>query len=337
MDESIKRADLSYLPEEVTQAARELVDLKFRIDMAARKDTADIPRDLHGVMTGGEWGPHFGLDFFCCIIPFLPRDFESCSATEQLVPTAHTLGCSWRWWPDSYCDEKDEQDIRRHIFSDIGLKSTSYTFIPQLGVFCPGEGKNRVNFCRHHNIEYIPARVYYHDYPEAKRISLYVVEVAGGKDVWAVLDNRYIQKVSHYAYALPLLRAYGVTIVDKWPATLPALSDIIANVRKCTDESNFHKAVIDMKAVQEVLDSNDADRNSAECFVKTSILELPLRGIIRFGLATLTLCMIALIAYSLSSGVAIKTFMLCIAVFLSGSITVVTLPLFSVKRKSLLR
>ncbi|MCZ5103459.1 hypothetical protein O5183_04685 [Escherichia coli] len=216
MDEKLKHADLSSLPEQVRVAARELVDLKFRIDMAARGGTSGIPLDLHGRMTGGEWGPHCGLEFFCSIIPFFPRDFETCSVTEMLVPTLHTFGCNWRWWPDRYCSDKDEHYIRRHIFSDYGLKSTSYTFIPQLGLFCPSEGKNRVNFCRHHGIEYIPAQVYSHDYPEANRISVYVQDTAGGLDVWAVLDNRYVQKVTHYAFALPLLCAYGVEFPGKW-------------------------------------------------------------------------------------------------------------------------
>ena len=336
MDGALKQADLSYLPEQVSQAARELVDLKFRIDMAARNDTSDIPDDLHGRMRGGEWGPHFGLGFFCCIIPFLPRDFESCSATEQLVPTSHTFGCSWRWWPDRYCDEKDEQNIRYHIFSEPGLKSTSYTFIPQLGLFCPGEGKNRVNFCRHHNIEYIPACVYPHDYPEAKRISIYVLRIAGGRDVWAVLDNRYVQKVSHYAYALPLLRAYGVTIAEKWPETLPSLPDILANKQRCSDDSIFHNTVIDIKAVQDLLDRKEADKNTGECFVKTSILELPLRGTFRVGLIALALCMVSLIGYRFFSEGVVGSLLLCIAAFLAGSIAVVTLPMFRIKRKSLI-
>ncbi|HAV1871898.1 TPA: hypothetical protein JG951_003170 [Enterobacter hormaechei subsp. steigerwaltii] len=335
MDGALKRADLSYLPEEVSQAARELVDLKFRIDMAARNDTSDIPPDLHGRMRGGEWGPHFGLEFFCCIIPFLPRDFESCSATEQLVPTSHTFGCSWRWWPDRYCDEKDEQKIRYHIFSEPGLKSTSYTFIPQLGLFCPGEGKNRVNFCRHHNIECIPARVYPHDYPEAKRISLYLLDVAGGVDAWAVLDNRYVQKVSHHAFALPLLRAYGVTIAHKWPAALPSISDILANEWGCADDSIFHKTVFDMHVVQEVLNRNDADKNSGECFVKTSILELPLSGVNRTCCLAIALSIAAVITYSFCPPGFGRNLILCIAAFLSGGLAAVTLPIFRIKRKSL--
>jgi hypothetical protein len=141
-------------------------------------------------------------------------------------------------------------------------------------LFCPGEGKNRVNFCRHQGIEYIPARVYPHDYPEAKRISVYVQDTAGGLDVWAVLDNRYVQKVTHYAFALPLLRAYEVEFPDKWPAGWPSISDLLANQLCCTDDSTFHKPEIDMKGVRDVLDRDKTCRENGEMYVKTSVLEL---------------------------------------------------------------
>lgn len=335
MDDELKHADLSSLPEQVKEAARELVDLKFRIDMAARDGTSGIPLDLHGTMTGGEWGPHFGQEFFCSIIPFFPRDFETCSATEMLVPTLHTFGCSWRWWPDRYCSDKDEHDIRRHIFSDYGLKSTSYTFIPQLGLFCPGEGKNRVNFCRHHGIEYIPARVYPHDYPEANRISVYVHDTAGGLDVWAVLDNRYVQKVTHYAFALPLLRAYGVAFPGKWPAGWPSISDLLANQLCCTDETTFHKPVIDMHAVRDVLDRDKTSREDGEMYVKTSVHELPLAGLVRFTLIAMLLSLGALFIYEILDEGILSRIALGITTFMAGVVASFFIPAFRIKKKYL--
>ena len=333
MDKKLNHADLSYLPDQVRQAARELVDLKYRIDMAARDGTSGIPRDLHGTMPGGEWGPHFGQEFFCSIIPFLPRDFETCSATELMVPTSHTFGCSWRWWPDRYCDEKDEHDIRRHIFSDYGLKSTSYTFIPQLGLFLPGEGKNRVNFCRHHEIEYFPARVYPHDFPEAKRISVYVHDTAGGLDVWAVLDDRYAQKMTHYAYALPLLRAYGVEFPGKWPVGWPSISDLLANQLCCSDESTFNKPVIDMQAVRGVLDQDKTSRENGEIYVKTNVLDLPLAGLVRFTLIAIFLCIVSLLIYGfLDEGILAKIAMV-MAAFMAGAVTALSVPAFHIKQK----
>ncbi|EJN2305595.1 hypothetical protein ABL252_005203 [Escherichia coli] len=335
MDEKLKHADLSSLPEQVRVAARELVDLKFRIDMAARGGTSGIPLDLHGRMTGGEWGPHCGLEFFCSIIPFFPRDFETCSVTEMLVPTLHTFGCNWRWWPDRYCSDKDEHDIRRHIFSDYGLKSTSYTFIPQLGLFCPSEGKNRVNFCRHHGIEYIPARVYSHDYPEANRISVYVQDTAGGLDVWAVLDNRYVQKVTHYAFALPLLCAYGVEFPRKWPAGWPSIPDLLANQLCCTDDTTFHKPVIDMQAVRDTLDRDENSREDGEMYVKTNVVELPLAGLVRFILIAMLLSLGALFIHEVLDEGSLSRIALGISTFMAGVVASFFIPAFRIKKKYL--
>ena len=335
MDEKLKHADLSSLPEQVRVAARELVDLKFRIDMAARGGTSGIPLDLHGRMTGGEWGPHCGLEFFCSIIPFFPRDFETCSVTEMLVPTLHTFGCNWRWWPDRYCSDKDEHYIRRHIFSDYGLKSTSYTFIPQLGLFCPSEGKNRVNFCRHRGIEYIPAQVYSHDYPEANRISVYVQDTAGGLDVWAVLDNRYVQKVTHYAFALPLLCAYGVEFPGKWPAGWPSISDLLANQLCCTDDTTFHKPVIDMQAVRDTLDRDENSREDGEMYVKTNVVELPLAGLVRFILIAMLLSLGALFIHEVLDEGSLSRIALGISTFTAGVVASFFIPAFRIKKKFL--
>ncbi|WMY75938.1 hypothetical protein RHD99_08380 [Buttiauxella selenatireducens] len=333
MDESLKRADLSYLPDEVAVAAREFVTHKYRIDIAGRSSPENISHDLHGFSAGGEFGPHFGLSFFCNIIPFLPSDWEPQQEEELLVPTSHTFGCSWRWWPDRYCDKEDERKIKRHIFSRFGLESTSYTFIPQFGLYCPSEGKNRVNFCRYHKIEHIPARVFTHDYPEAERISLYVLNVAGGIDVWAVLDGRYAQKISHYNYALPLLRAYGVTIYGKWPAHYPSISKLLDNELSCREDLAFHNNVIDMKAVNDVLARNLSDRLDRDLFEKTNILYSSLIEMSWFVLLATLICMVTLIVFNFSEDGAIREFTFSLAIFIFGAISMSIALVFLIKRK----
>lgn len=113
----------------------------------------------------------------------MPRNSEIHTPETLLIPASQILGCSWRWWPDLYQSKEDEEKIKSHIFSEYGISSTSYTSIPELGLFLPDEGKNRVNFYRHHKIDNIPARVYTHHYAKAERIAIYVVDIAGGKDV----------------------------------------------------------------------------------------------------------------------------------------------------------
>ncbi len=85
----------------------------------ARDHSGYVPDDLHGPMGGGEYGPSHGMCFFNRIIPFLPRDSEVHEPEILYVPVAHTLGCSWQWWPDRYLSEEDEEGIKLHIFSVV--------------------------------------------------------------------------------------------------------------------------------------------------------------------------------------------------------------------------
>ncbi len=140
--------------------------------------------------------------------------------------------------------------VTKHQHFSKRIRSTSYTCIPELGLFLPDEGKNRVNFCRHHNINAIPARVYIHNYPKADRIKLYVKEETAGRDVLAVLDNRYVQKVDHYAFALPVLQAYGVIVSRKWPSDLPSTDDIRAYASTSVNNELFYRPVVDLNKSQ---------------------------------------------------------------------------------------
>jgi hypothetical protein len=328
MEEKIKVADLSHLAESLIEAAQGLVDTKFRVDVAARNSPKDIPDDLHGPMRGGEYGPNFGMCFFNSIIPFLPREWEVEEPELLSVPVAHTFGCSWRWWPDRYLKDDDEMKIRNHIFSDYGIRSTSYTAIPELGLFLPHEGKNRVNFCRHHNIEYLPARVYMHHYPHAERIKLYVLDVAGGKDVWAVLDDRFVQKISHYDYALPLLRAYGVAVLGKWPEELPSLISLLEHADHCTDCDTFHHHVLDANAVKKVVEEK-------ELYVKCALLDLPVHRKYRFLVWIFLIWLMAVATWGAFDEGIVGKASLTIFAFTSGIIAVGIAPIMKIKKKYL--
>lgn len=335
MDEHIKSADLSYLTPAMVRAARDFVDLKFQIDTLARKSPANIPDDLHGPMGGGEYGPYNGSGFFNNIIPFLPRDRTSQKATVMAVPVAHSLGCSWNWWPDNDKPTKEKNEIISRITSERGISSTGYTYIPELGLFLPGEGKNRVNFCRFHDIEHVPAQVYVEHYPEAERLKVYIIGVAGGRDVWAVLDNRFVQKVSHYAYALPLLKAYGVTISHEWPKDLPALYVLLQNERYCSEDDTFHRKVIDIIAVRKVLDKASEKAALAEQYARCGLLDLPLRKkFICMAWVLLVWLVSAVVWGNFREGV-VGEISLVILAFTSGILFVMMVPVFQIKWKNL--
>ncbi|TQI77562.1 hypothetical protein FHU12_5432 [Serratia marcescens] len=318
--------DLSHLSALQIKAAREFAALKFDIDMKARDCPENIPDDLHGPMRGGEYGPYFGMCFFNSIMPFMPRDSETQTPETLLIPVAQTLGCSWRWWPDRYLSKKDEEKIKSHIFSEYGISSTSYTCIPELGLFLPHEGKNRVNFCRHHNIDDIPARVYTHHYPKAERMAIYIVNIAGGKDFWSILDGRYIQKISHFSFAWPLLRAYGVTIKHQWPTELPPLKDILAHSETSKETEIFYEHVIDVEKIRIRLENN---------YIRTGMIDFPIRNKYVYPALFTVIFMIAMTAFDYSSGGLAESIFLAIGAFSAGSLFTLIAPVFWTKKRHL--
>ncbi|MPQ69488.1 hypothetical protein GC387_23040 [Pseudomonas sp. MWU12-2323] len=102
------------------------------------------------------------------------------------------------------------------------LNNASYSWIKQLGLFAPGEGKNRVDFFREEGIDSIPAKVYERAYPEPNRIVIYSVKKNGFSATWAVLDGRWVESVQNPSWTLPLMNAYGVKTNSTWPREFPA-------------------------------------------------------------------------------------------------------------------
>jgi len=333
MEEILTSLDVSHLSDEMVRAAQTFAGLKFNIDMLGKSWPEDIPDDLHGPMCGGEYGPEFASSFFTAIIPFFPRNTESQRATVCVVPVAHTLGCSWRWWPDYKSPKEDTELIRAHILSEYGAGGTAYTWVCELGLCLPGEGKNRINFCRHHGIETLPAQVYVEHYPAAERMEIIVLSVAGGRDVWAILDNRYVQKVSHYAYALPLLRAYGIKVSRAWPKDLPPVHTLLQNACECTNDSLFHREVIDAEAVQQLLDNAEQKVKEAEAFTRCGLLNLPIRRKFFYCFVMIFVWMVSAIIWDsfreeITGGIA-----LAIAAFCSGVLTVMMAPVIQIQQK----
>ncbi|MFL1449215.1 hypothetical protein ACI77O_12540 [Pseudomonas tritici] len=211
------------LSEKMTRAAQELVHNKFQLDLVtSSRNTKMLARDLHG----GGYGPHEGPCFLSMVVPFYKAGDRIEKYEFALVPTAHTLGCSWKWWHREL--DQDEVNRRAEELSSTNsllaetLNPATYTWIKALGLIAPGEGKNRVDFFRQAGIESIPAKVYQRDYPAPERIELYRVKKEGFDETWAVLDRRWVQKVAHPSWAVPLLEAYGVALEERWPSVYPA-------------------------------------------------------------------------------------------------------------------
>lgn len=198
-----------------------LVDAKLLVDVIGRPSGSRLTDGLHD----GGYGPKDGNEFFRAVLPFSNRS-PTGKSFPAMVPTRQTIGCSWKWWPDSL--DTDEIESHRAFFLDParaeeGPNRAEYDWIQGLGLFLAGEGKNRVAFLREMKEDWIPAWVTPCTYPAADRIAIYREKFAGAEKFWAVLDDKFVESLEQPLWAIPLLSAYGVEFHASWPSRFPSL------------------------------------------------------------------------------------------------------------------
>lgn len=218
---TVRHLDLG-ISEQLARQAKKLVLNKYLIDKAVAEHGASmLARDLHG----GGYGPHEPLPFLHHVLPFLSESDSVGEHAYALVPTSHTLGCSWLWRGHHLTKEETKELVSQLSNSaallDGTLNNVSYGWIKSLGILVPYEGKNRVDFLREQCVENIPAKIRERTYPSPDRIQIYNVQESSFLETWAVLDKRWVQKVSNPSWTCPLLEAYGVTIDNRWPDHFP--------------------------------------------------------------------------------------------------------------------
>ncbi|MEW6343046.1 MAG: hypothetical protein AB1704_20485 [Pseudomonadota bacterium] len=218
---------------------RTLVDAKYLVDALAHKR---VGRRLTGAFHDGSRGPKEGSEIFCAILPFadIERDGEEFSA---LVPTAQTIGASWKWQTDSV-KEHDREDLLALLQSPEramprAWERAEYFWIKPLGLFLAHEGKNRVGFLRDMNVDWIPARVFPCNYVAPELLTLYKVGLRERTCWWAVLDGTWLEPLAHPGWALPVLRAYGVHETSDWPAAFPSIELTTAALRERRPDPAF--------------------------------------------------------------------------------------------------
>ncbi|MDP9607229.1 UNVERIFIED_ORG: hypothetical protein J2W38_007050 [Variovorax paradoxus] len=223
--ESVKTLDLDIDPE-LASVARQLVSSKYWLDKTiAEQDAAMLSGGLHD----GGYGPAQGWPFLQRVLPFLHASTAQGDPFPALVPTAHVLGCSWKWRGRELTPHGVTRRVQ--LLSDVDallsgeLDQTRYCWIQPLGIIAPHEGKNRADFFRAQGIEFIPANVVAYSYPAEHRLKVYRVEYPGFAQTWAVLDDRWLQRLDHPNWSLPVLEAYGVE-VRAWPSDFARPQDV---------------------------------------------------------------------------------------------------------------
>lgn len=166
-----------------------------------------------GVLHDEGYGPAEPWPFLHRVVPFMQFSEEAGASFKAKAPVAHTLGCSWKWTASSLAS--DEAQRREKLLSDGALYARGkvdravYFWVKSLGLIAPHEGKNRVDFLRGREIEFIPAEVTEYSYPEPQRLKIHRIVRNRCEQVWVVLDERWVEKIEHPAWACPLLEAYG--------------------------------------------------------------------------------------------------------------------------------
>jgi hypothetical protein len=204
----------------VQVAAENFVKAKYAFDMAILRHSK-LALFVDQQLISPEGRPHTAYDYCSLVLPFF-RPVETEESSSCNVPVANTLGCSWRW---RGCDlSRDEYEGYLEYFCDPlranvkDLGASDYLVIEAIGLILPIEGKNRVDFMRSENIEFIPTNISRTQYIQPSRLKLFNLVCNGEPLVFCVLDGEWVQRLRFPRLALPLLAALGVETLEHWPA-----------------------------------------------------------------------------------------------------------------------
>jgi hypothetical protein len=269
---------LKGIPQEILRLGKRLADTKYQIDMLGKTGWGELTANLHGLEASGEWdGPDDALTFFSKIFPFamLPAETEPLGIFR--VPTERVIGRSWRWWPD-HLSATSETKLLEHLEGPHAAESTSWYFLPALGVLLAAQGQSRVNYCRQRHIPFITARVSNLNYPPADRFRLYHVTKGQTRQSWVVLNDRYLQPVLWPRITLPALTTYGVHS-GSWPLTFPPTDRIFSELYNPVPAEDFVAPCIDLLAVNEAIKAEALAAKWAQKPVKMALSDMDITNI----------------------------------------------------------
>jgi hypothetical protein len=221
-------SSLPRLPEvsqPLTRAVEAIVALKYEVDGLRARTTASL---IHPSVFYGYSETADSLAFMRACLPFLTTHSES--STSMHVPAMQVAGESWQWKPHNIGRELEESlmayltDEARADRRDADY--AGYVAWPALGLVVALEGKNRVAFLQSRGAKTIPADVSLAEYPDASRIARHRVNLGGRDEVWAVLDDRYVERVPLHDAGNDVLSAYGVPPPIPWPLRYPTTHEV---------------------------------------------------------------------------------------------------------------
>ncbi|MGE9550892.1 hypothetical protein ACQPT2_06665 [Erwinia amylovora] len=292
---------LKGIPSEILRLGKRLADTKYQIDMLGKTGWGELTGNLHGLEASGEWdGPDDALTFFSKIFPFamLPAETEPLGVFQ--VPTERVIARSWRWWPE-HLSGSSEARLQEHLASPFAAESTSWYFVPALGVLLAGQGQSRVNYCRQRHIPAITARVSNLNYPPADRFRLYHVNKGVSRQSWVVMNNRYLQPVQWPRITLPALTTYGVHSAT-WPLTFPPITRVFEELYHPQPAEDFVVPCVDLEAVKAKIRAEQEAERRAVKPVKMALSEMDITNIWPVSLTLSFFFILSLVVAGVTAG-----------------------------------
>lgn len=298
---TIPELPLKGIPQEILRLGKHLADTKYQIDMLGKTGWGELTANLHGLEASGEWdGPDDALTFFSKVFPFamLPAETEPLGIFR--VPTERVIGRSWRWWPD-HLSANSESKLVEHLNGPLAAESTSWYFLPAIGLLLAAQGQSRVNYCRQRHIPFITARVSNLNYPPADRFRLYHVSKGETRQSWVVLHDRYLQPVMWPRITLPALTTYGVHS-GSWPVTFPPIARIFEELYHPTSAENFVAPCVDLLAVKEAIKAEKLAAKWERKPVKMALSDMDITNIWPVSLTLSFFFILSLVIAGLTAG-----------------------------------
>ncbi|WP_051937035.1 hypothetical protein [Erwinia sp. 9145] len=321
------------IPQPILALGKRLADTKFQIDVLGKNGWADLTANLHGLEASGEWsGPDDALTFFSKIVPFasLPAQTEPLGIFQ--VPVERVISRSGQWWPE-HLSASSEARLVEHLQSPSAAESTSYYFIPALGVLLAAQGQSRVNYCRYRHIPLLTARVTLLTYPPADRFRLYHVSQGETRQSWVVLNDRYLQPVLWPRITLPALTTYGVH-AGSWPLTFPPVSRVFDALHDPSAEQDFLLRSIDLHAVEQTMRSEQEAAREARLPVKMALSDMDISNIWPIGLTLTFFFLLSMVIAGLTAGTGWAGHISLLTCGMTGSLLLfMALPVFLANRQ----
>lgn len=201
-------------------AAERLVAIKVKADALLGSSYAGLLAPELAQISLKTLDP-FGFANLC--FPFFEN--KGARTFPALVPASLVVGDSWQWTENFITRRTPEElanhllDTRRAIEGDDDC--ADYFLLAPMGLFIAHEGKNRVRFLRERGASHIPASITTIGYPAAASIQRFRVEISGRIEVWAVLEDCWVQRMPLHAVADEILSAYGIAGPLAWPSRYP--------------------------------------------------------------------------------------------------------------------